>query len=193
MIRRTVVVKLAVPDERRDDLRETTERFRQAAQMVANRAFERDDDGYVITSKTKLHEFTYQQVREATDGLNADLVCAARNYAADSVKGVTSAWQNGKYAMQPAFTANTVVYNKNAVTYRDDRCTLAAVNGRVKAEYVLSHRRARLHRPSTCETTSGSFGNRHFTTAMTTTTFTSAFGRRKRLPQPIRTLRVLGT
>lgn len=137
VIRRTVVVKLVVPDERRNDLRETTERFQQAAQLVADRAFERNDDGYVITSKTKLHNLTYQQVRETTDGLNADLVCAARNYAADSVKGVTSAWQNGKYATQPTFTANTVVYNKNAVTYRDDHCTLAAVNGRVKAEYVL--------------------------------------------------------
>ncbi|MFB6352951.1 MAG: RNA-guided endonuclease InsQ/TnpB family protein [Halobacteriales archaeon] len=137
MIRRTVVVKLAVPDERRNDLRETTERFRQAAQMVADRAFERDDDGYVITSKTKLHDLTYQQVREATGGLNADLVCAARNYAADSVKGVTTAWQNGKYATPPTFTANTVVYNKNAVTYREDHCTLAAVNGRVNAAFVL--------------------------------------------------------
>ena len=136
MIRRTVVVKVAVPQERRGDLRDTTERFRQAAQMVADCAFERDDD-YVITSKTKLHNLTYQQVREATDGLNADLVCAARNYAADSVKGVVQAWKDGKNAAQPTFTANTVVYNKNAVTYRDDHCTLAAVNGRVKAEYVL--------------------------------------------------------
>lgn len=89
VIRRTVVVKLAVPDERRDDLRETTERFRQAAQMVADRAFEPNDDGYVITSKTKLHELTYQQVREATNGLNADLVCTARNYAAGSFGWVT--------------------------------------------------------------------------------------------------------
>lgn len=137
MIRRTVVVKLAVPDERRDDLRETTERFREAAQLVADRAFERNDDGYVITSKTKLHELTYQQVCEATDGLNADLVCAARNYAADSVKGVMSAWQNGKDATQPTFTANTVVYNKKAVTYYEDHCTLASVDGRVNAEYVL--------------------------------------------------------
>nr|WP_227379496.1 transposase [Haladaptatus halobius] len=137
VIRRTVVVKLAVPNERRDDLCETTAQFQQAAQMVADRAFERDDDGYVITSKTKLHKLTYEQVREATNELNADLVCAARNYAADSVKGVTSAWQNGKYATHPRFTANTVVYNKNAVTYRDNHCTLAAINGRVKAEYIL--------------------------------------------------------
>jgi IS605 OrfB family transposase len=105
--------------------------------MVADRAFEHNNDGYVFTSKTKLHQLTYQQVREVTNGLNADLVCAARNYAADSVKGVISAWQNGKYATQPTFTANTVVYNKNVVTYRDDHCTLSPVNGYVKAEYVL--------------------------------------------------------
>jgi putative transposase len=69
--------------------------------------------------------------------LNADLVCAARNYTEVSVKGVISAWQNGKYATQPTFTAKTVVYNKNAVRHRDDHCTLAAVNGRVKADCVL--------------------------------------------------------
>lgn len=137
VIRRTVIVKLAVPARRCDDLRKTTERFRQAAQMVADRAFERNDDGYVITSKTKLHHLTYHEVRDATDGLNADLVCAPRNYAADAVNGVTSAWQKGKAASHPTFTANTAVYNKNAVTYRDDYCTLAAVNGRIRAEYVL--------------------------------------------------------
>lgn len=172
MLRRAVVVKLAVPAERRDDLRKTTERFRRAAQMVADFTFERDD-GDVITSKTKLHELTYRQVREATDGLNADLVCAARNYAADSIKGVTSAWHNGKYATQPTVTANTIVYNKNAVTYHDEHCTLASVNGRVKAEYVFPPE-GQTRRPSTCETTSGSFENRHVTTEMATTIFTSA-------------------
>lgn len=131
------MVKLAVPDERCDDLRETSKRFRQAAQMVADRAFERDDNGYVITSKTALHELTYQQVREETHGLNADLVCAARNYAVDAVRGIVSAWQKGKYARPPTFTADTIVYNKNAVTYHCDHCTLATVNGRVNADYVL--------------------------------------------------------
>jgi hypothetical protein len=85
VIRRTVIVKLDVPDERRGDLKRTTERFQQAAQMVADRAFERDDDGYVITTKQELHSLTYDAVREATDELNADLVCAARNYAADAL------------------------------------------------------------------------------------------------------------
>ena len=138
MLRRTVCLKLNVPDNRRGDLHETTDRFRQAAQVAVDRAFEGDDDGNVITHKTKLHHLTYQQAREATDGLNADLVCAARNLAVDAAKGVVSRWENGKRASKPEFTAPTVVYNKNAVTYNDDHCTLAAVgDGRVRAEYVL--------------------------------------------------------
>jgi IS605 OrfB family transposase len=137
VIRRTVVVKLAVPDERRPDLRETIERFRQATQMVVDHAFERDEDGYVITSRQQLHKLTYQAVRAATDDFHADLVCAARNHAADAVNGVVQAWQRGKKATKPEFTADTVVYNRNAATYYDDHCTLATVNGRVTAEFIL--------------------------------------------------------
>ena len=137
MIRRTAVVKLNVPADRRDDLNETIDKFRQAAQMVVNRAFERDDDGYVITQKTRLHELTYQEVREATDKLNADLVCAARNLAADATKGIIAAWKDGRYASEPRFTAPTVVYNKKALSYFDGYCTMASVNGRIKAEYDL--------------------------------------------------------
>ena len=137
VIRRTVIVKLDVPDERRGDLKRTTERFQRAAQMVADRAFERDDDGYVITTKQELHGLTYDAVREATDELNADLVCAARNYAADALKGVVDAWQDGTQASKPQFTANTVVYNKNALTYHEESVSLATVNGRVECEYIL--------------------------------------------------------
>lgn len=137
MIRRTVVVKLAVPDDRRDDLKRTTERFRQAAQLVVDRAFERDDDGNVITTKQRLHELTYQQVREATDGLNADLVCAARNHAADAVQGVVTAWSDGRKASKPTFTAPTVVYNQNACTSHEESVSLATVNGRVECDYIL--------------------------------------------------------
>src|SRR5699024_6796605 len=99
-------------DDRRDDLHETTDRFRQAAQIAVDRAFERNDDGDVITHKTKLHHLTYEQAREATDGLNANLVQAARNLAADAAKGVVSRWENGKRASKPEFTSPTVVYNK---------------------------------------------------------------------------------
>jgi IS605 OrfB family transposase len=138
VIRRTAIVKLGVPDDRIEDLNETIDRFRQAAQLAVDRAFERDENGYVITTKGTLHEETYQEVREATDGLNADLVCAARNLAADAATGITEAWADGRYATKPEFTAPTVVYNKKAVTYNDGYCTLASANGgRVEAEYDL--------------------------------------------------------
>ena len=137
MLRRTVCLKLDVPDDRRDDLHETTDRFRQAAQIAVDRAFERNDDGYVITHKTKLHHLTYEQVREATDGLNTNLVQAARNLAGDAAKGVVSRWENGKRASKPEFTAPTVVYNKKALTYREDGVSLATVNGRVECDFVL--------------------------------------------------------
>ena len=137
MIRRTAVVKLNVPDDRIEDLNETIDKFRQAAQMVADRAFERDGDGYVITQKTRLHELTYQEVREATDKLNSDLVCAARNLAADATNGIIAAWKDGRYASEPQFTAPTVVYNKKALSYFDGYCTMASVNGRIEAKYDL--------------------------------------------------------
>lgn len=45
-IQRTAVVKLTVPDERRDDLKRTMNTFRDAAQRFANR------DGRVTTTGT---------------------------------------------------------------------------------------------------------------------------------------------
>jgi IS605 OrfB family transposase len=138
VVRRTAIVKLAVPDDQQDDLDETIDRFRQAAQLAVDRAFERDENGYVITTKGTLHEETYQEVREATDELNGNLVCAARNLAADAATGIVEAWKDGRRATKPEFTAPTVVYNKKAVTYRDGYCTLASANGgRIEAEYDL--------------------------------------------------------
>jgi IS605 OrfB family transposase len=131
-------VKLSVPGDRIEDLDETIDTFRQAAQMVVDQAFERNDEGYVITGKTRLHELTYRDVREATDGLNADLVCAARNLAADATTGIVEAWEDGRQASKPEFTAPTVVYNKKALSYFDGYCTLASADGeRIKAEYDL--------------------------------------------------------
>jgi len=53
--------------------------------MVADDGWNGPEDGYIVTSKTELHDRTYHAVREATNELNADLVCAARNRAADAL------------------------------------------------------------------------------------------------------------
>ena len=48
-INRTAVVKLSVPSDRRDDLKRTMNTFRDATQRFADRGWDGDDDGYVIT------------------------------------------------------------------------------------------------------------------------------------------------
>ena len=84
-LRRTAVVKLDVDDDAHQLLQQTIDRFKQASQMVADDGWNGTEDGHIITSKTELHDRTYNTVREATDELNADLVCAARNRAADAL------------------------------------------------------------------------------------------------------------
>ena len=136
-LRRTAVVKLNVNDEAHQLLEETVARFKQAAQMVADDGWNGAENGNIITSKTPLHERTYEHVREATDELNADLVCAARNRAADALDSCVEKRKDGENPSKPQFTAESVVYNLNAVTYYDEYATLATVDGRIKAEYVL--------------------------------------------------------
>lgn len=135
-INRTAVVKLSVPDDRRGDLKETMDTFRNAAQRFVNRGWEGDDDGYVITSGNHLQRLVYDDIREDT-ALHADLCVAAANHAADALTSVVEKMKADEPVSKPVFTANTTVYNTNAVTYFDGYCSLAAYGGsRVHAEYV---------------------------------------------------------
>lgn len=134
-IRRTVPVKLDVSDSAAESLFATFDEFRFAANLVVQRA--RNDDGYVETSKQRLHERTYAEVRDRTDGLTANLVQAARSRAADALKGVVARWSDGEYAELPTFTADFAEYDKRSATFHDNRVSLSTVNGRVEAEYVL--------------------------------------------------------
>jgi len=99
-IRRTVAVKLEVPQNRVNDLLETIEQFKEAANHVSKTAWNRE--GPKETSKTTLHAETYEELREATD-LPANLVQAARNVAAEAVKsGVEKLKKGEKPVAQPS-------------------------------------------------------------------------------------------
>jgi len=135
-LQRTAVVKLAVPDDRRDDLKQTMETFRNAAQRFTDRGWEGNDDGYVITSRSQLQPYLYDDIRNET-GLHSDLCVAAVNHAADALRGVVDRMKEGEKVSKPVFTSNTTVYNTSAISYFDGYCTLAAYgSGRVTAEYV---------------------------------------------------------
>ena len=135
-LRRTAVVKLLIPDDRQDDLKDTMDIFRGASQRFVDRGWEGDDDGYVITSRSQLQSHVYDDIRDET-GLHSDLCVGAANHAADALRGVVEKMKEGERVSKPVFTSNTTVYNTNAVSYFDGYCTLAAYgSGRVKAEYV---------------------------------------------------------
>ena len=135
-LQRTAVVKLSVPNGRRDDLKETMDTFRNAAQRFADRGWEGNNDRYVITSRSQLQPYLYDDIRDET-GLHSDLCVAAVNHAADALRGVVDRMKEGEKVSKPVFTSNTTVYNTSAISYFDGYCTLAAYgSGRVKAEYV---------------------------------------------------------
>jgi IS605 OrfB family transposase len=137
-IQRTAVVKLSIPDERRDDLKRTMNTFRDAAQRFADRGWGGDDNGYVITSRSRLQPLVYDDIRDDT-GLHSDLTVAAVNHAADALSTCVGRMKAGEQTSKPVFTSNTTAYNINAISYFDGYCSLAAYgSGRVHAEYVYS-------------------------------------------------------
>jgi putative transposase len=64
-------------------------------------------------------------------------VQAARNRAAEAVKGVTERWKEGKKASKPHFTSRFASYDTRTLTINDDHATLATIDGRVTAEFIL--------------------------------------------------------
>ncbi|SNR70096.1 hypothetical protein SAMN06266787_11219 [Halorubrum ezzemoulense] len=109
-LQRTAVVKLSVPNDRRDDLKETMNTFRNAAQRFADRGWEGNNDGYVITSRSQLQPYLYDDIRDET-GLHSDLCVAAVNHAADALRGVVERMKESEKVSKPVFTSNTTVYN----------------------------------------------------------------------------------
>ena len=130
---RTVPIKLDVGESAADLLHQTTDHFLDAANYVVDVAWEPD---WKITSKQKLHDLTYYDVRDDSP-LPANLVQAARNRAAEAVKGCVERWKQGKKASKPRFTSRFASYDARTVTVNDDHATLATIDGRVTAEFVL--------------------------------------------------------
>jgi putative transposase len=136
-VRRTAPVKLVVPDERRDDLHETVERFLYCANRAAEFCWDNYDYNDCITSKDKAERALYDSLREETDYLYANLVQKAIRRAVEAVTSGVDRWKKRQRTNQPHFDSWSVVYDKRAATIHHDRVSLATLNGRVECEYVL--------------------------------------------------------
>jgi hypothetical protein len=75
-------------------------------------------------------------VRDET-ALHSNHVQAARNKAAEACKSVVKKWKQGKKASRPHFTSPHLVYDHRTATFHDESVSLATVDGRIEADYVL--------------------------------------------------------
>ncbi|MFD1572047.1 RNA-guided endonuclease InsQ/TnpB family protein [Halorubrum laminariae] len=135
---RNIQVKLDVSEDAHSLLDETFEQFRHAAQYVSEYGWD-DDPTEIIDDQKQLNAATYDEVRELTE-LHANHVQSARSLASTALGNCQDRiLDEGKKASKPTFCGTVVVYGARTVTYNDDHCTLATVDGRVRAEYVTPY------------------------------------------------------
>jgi len=142
--RRTVKIKLDVPEERRGDFHQTKTQFLHCANRTSEWAWRYDD--YCITSKSKAENALYSELREETD-LTANLVQKGIRRAIEAVTSGVEKLKQGKKTSQPEFDVWSVVYDKRSATFNDDHATLSTPNGRVTVEYVLPPKEEREETP----------------------------------------------
>ena len=132
--RRTVPIKLDVPEERRGDLHQTKDQFLYCANRTSEWAWHYDD--YCVTNKSKAEDALYDELREDTD-LTANLVQKGIRRAIDAVTGGVEMLKQGKKTSKPYFDSWSVVYDKRSASFNANHATLSTPNGRVTAEYVV--------------------------------------------------------
>ena len=137
MLNRNCEVKLTSLDpEEQSLLDETFEQFCYSAQYATDYGWS-DNPSDIIDSKSKLHDATYEDVREQTD-LTANHVQAARSLAAEALGSCTELYfEEDQNISKPTFKGSVVVYDRRTVTFNDNHCTLSTTGDRVSAEYVF--------------------------------------------------------
>ncbi|SFC72390.1 hypothetical protein SAMN05444422_11710 [Halobiforma haloterrestris] len=98
--RRTVPIKLAVPQERRGDLHQTKTQFLHCTNCTSEWAWRYDD--YCITSKNKAENALYDELREETN-LTANLVQKGIRRAIEAVDAGVEKLKKGEKTSQPKF------------------------------------------------------------------------------------------
>ncbi len=135
-VTRTVRVRLDVPDNRKSDLHATNNRFQHCANRTSEWAWRYPDED-CVTSKSEAEDALYDDLREETDSLHANLVQKAIKRAVTDIDNCVDDLANGENTSCPTYDTFSIVYDKRAATYHRDKVSLATVNGRVECEYDL--------------------------------------------------------
>lgn len=133
-VRRTVPVKLHVPEDKEPVLRETVERFRSCANRTTDWAW--DDHGTCVVNTSKAEQSLYTDLKSDT-GLHANLVQKGIRWALEAVKAGVARRKKGQKTSRPCFKAVSAAYDKRSATFHRDRVSLSTLDGRIECEYVL--------------------------------------------------------
>lgn len=141
---RTVRLPLIIPDDRRDDLHQTKSKYQYCQNQTAEHCWPDTptQPSDLLADKGKAEAALYDQLRADTDGLHANLVQKAIKDAVDAVSSAQGNWESGDRVSKPEFDDEddpswAMTYDKRAATYHRYKVSLATVNGRVEARYVL--------------------------------------------------------
>ena len=134
-LRRTVVIKLDLPEGGDESLRGTVDQFKHCANTTSEWCWH-GDDGYHVTSKAKAERTLYADLKNETD-LTANLVQKGIRRAVEAVKSGVARLKDGERTSRPTFRKPSVVYDKRSATFNEDHATLSTVDGRIRADYVL--------------------------------------------------------
>ena len=141
---RTVRLPLIIPDDRRDDLHQTRLNYRHCQNQTVDYCWpdapKQPSD--LTTDKGDAEAALYDQLRRETDGLHANLVQKAIKDAVSAVDAAQGNWENGDRVSKPAFededdSSWAMTYDKRAATYHRYKVSLATINGRTEARYLL--------------------------------------------------------
>ncbi|WP_048075368.1 RNA-guided endonuclease TnpB family protein [Haloquadratum walsbyi] len=135
-VTRTVHVRLDVPDDRKSDLHATNDRFQYCANRTADWAWRYPEED-CVTSKSEAENAIYDDLREETDRLHANLVQKAIKRATNDIDSCVDRLADDEDTSKPEYDTFSIVYDKRAATYHRDKVSLATVNGRVECEYDL--------------------------------------------------------
>ena len=135
-VTRTVRVRLDVPDDRKSDLHATNSKFQYCTNRTADWAWRYPDED-CVTSKSEAEAAIYDDLREETDYLHANLVQKAIKRATNDIDNCVDRLAAGENTSKPEYDTFSIVYDKRAATYYRDKVSLATVNGRVECEYDL--------------------------------------------------------
>ena len=135
-VTRTVRVRLDVPDDGKSDLHATNSKVQYCANRTADWAWRYPDEN-CVTSKSEAEAAIYDDLRDETDYLHANLVQKAIKRATDDIGNCVDRLADSENTSKPEYDTFSIVYDKRAATYYRDKVSLATVNGRVECEYDL--------------------------------------------------------